>query len=57
MYRPGSGVYQTSWPRMAIIAQPTPAWLAVIGLTLFSALVLVLAGFRIRRMEIAYGTD
>jgi ABC-type transport system involved in multi-copper enzyme maturation permease subunit len=41
----------------AIIADPVPAWLAVPGLILFTALMLIVAGFRIRRMEIAYASD
>ncbi len=41
----------------AVIADPVPAWLAVPGLLGFTALVLVAAGMRIRRMEIAYGND
>jgi ABC-type transport system involved in multi-copper enzyme maturation permease subunit len=42
---------------LAIVADPTPAWLAVPGLLVFTAATLVAAGLRIRRMEIAYGTD
>ncbi len=41
----------------AVIADPVPAWLAVPGLLGFTALVLLAAGMRIRRMEIAYGND
>jgi ABC-type transport system involved in multi-copper enzyme maturation permease subunit len=41
----------------AVIADPVPAWLAVPGLLGFTALVLIAAGMRIRRMEIAYGAD
>lgn len=41
----------------AVITDPAPAWLAVPGLLLFTAAVLVAAGMRIRRMEIAYGND
>jgi ABC-type transport system involved in multi-copper enzyme maturation permease subunit len=41
----------------AIVAEPTPAWLAVPGLLLTAAVVIVIAGIRIRRMEIRYGTD
>ena len=41
----------------AVIADPVPAWLAVPGLLGFTALVLIAAGMRIRRMEIAYGND
>jgi len=41
----------------AIIADPVPVWLAVPGLILFTALMLVVAGLRIRKMEIAYASD
>ncbi len=41
----------------AIIADPTPPWLAVAGLIAFTALTLAVAGWRIRSMEVAYGTD
>jgi len=41
----------------AVIADPAPAWLAVPGLLIFTAAVLVAAGLSIRRMEIAYGSD
>lgn len=41
----------------AVITDPAPAWLAIPGLLLFTAAVLVAAGMRIRHMEIAYGND
>jgi ABC-type transport system involved in multi-copper enzyme maturation permease subunit len=41
----------------AIVAEPTSAWLTVPGLILVTIVVLVLASFRIRRMEIRYGGD
>ncbi len=41
----------------AITADPTPAYLAIPGLILLTLLVLVLAGYLIRRMEISYGTE
>jgi ABC-type transport system involved in cytochrome c biogenesis permease component len=41
----------------AIIADPTPIWVAVPGILIFTALVLVLAGWKARRMEISYGDD
>jgi len=41
----------------AVIADPVPGWLAVPGLLLFTAALLVVAGLSIRRMEIAYGSD
>ena len=41
----------------AVVAEPTPAWLAVPGLILVTLVVLVISGYRIRRMEIRYGSD
>lgn len=41
----------------AVIAEPTPAWISVPGLLIVTALVLIAAGTRIRRMEIRYGSD
>ena len=41
----------------AVVAEPTPAWIAVPGLVIVTALVLILAGTRIRRMEIRYGSE
>ena len=41
----------------AFIVTPVSAWIGVPGLILFTALVLTLAGFRIRQMEIAYSSD
>ncbi len=41
----------------AVVAEPTPAWIAIPGLLIVTALVLILAGTRIRRMEIRYGSD
>jgi len=41
----------------AIVTEPTSAWLTVPGLICATAIVLVLASFRIRRMEIKYGSD
>lgn len=41
----------------AVIAEPTPAWLAIPGLILVTLVVLVISGYRIRRMEIRYGSD
>lgn len=42
---------------VALIAEPTPAWLGVPGLLLVTLLVLLVAGLRIRRTEIIYGAD
>jgi len=41
----------------AVVAEPTPAWISIPGLLIVTALVLFLAGTRIRRMEVRYGTD
>src|SRR5436853_3004249 len=41
----------------AVVAEPTPAWIAIPGLVIVTALVLILAGTRIRRMEIRYGSE
>jgi hypothetical protein len=41
----------------AVVAEPTPAWIAIPGLLIVTVLVLVIAGRRIRRMEIRYGSD
>jgi len=41
----------------AVVAEPTPAWISIPGLLLVTALVLFLAGTRIRRMEVRYGSE
>jgi ABC-type transport system involved in multi-copper enzyme maturation permease subunit len=41
----------------AITAEPTPTWLATLGLLIFTGVVLALAGWRSRRMEISYGSE
>src|SRR6185436_13926589 len=41
----------------AVVAEPTPAWISIPGLLIVTALVLILAGTRIHRMEIRYGSD
>ncbi len=41
----------------AVLAEPTPAWISVPGLILFTGVVLFLAGRHIRRMEISYAGD
>ena len=41
----------------AVVADPTPAWIAIPSLLLVTVLVLVLAAYRIRHMEIRYGSD
>jgi ABC-type transport system involved in multi-copper enzyme maturation permease subunit len=41
----------------AVLAEPTPAWISVPGLLIFTALTLVLAGLHIRRQEISYAGE
>jgi hypothetical protein len=41
----------------AVIAEPTPAYISVPGLLIVTALVLIAAGTRIRKMEVRYGGD
>jgi ABC-type transport system involved in multi-copper enzyme maturation permease subunit len=41
----------------AVIAEPTPVWIAVPSLILVTILVIGAASFRIRRMEISYGGE
>ena len=41
----------------AVVAEPTAAWIAIPGLLAITVLILVAAGFRIRHMEIKYGSE
>ena len=41
----------------AVIAEPTPAWIAIIGILLFTVLVLAATALIVRRMEIKYTTE
>lgn len=41
----------------ALVAEPTPVWIAAPGMLITVAVVLVAAGYRIRRLEIRYGGD
>ncbi len=41
----------------AVVAEPTPAWIAVPSLVVVTILVLIAASFRIRHLEIRYGSD
>lgn len=41
----------------AVIAEPTPVWIAVPSMLGVTLVVLVLAAYRIRHMEIRYGSD
>ena len=40
-----------------VVAEPTPAWVAVTGLLVSTALVLVFACWRIRRLEVSYTSE
>jgi ABC-type transport system involved in multi-copper enzyme maturation permease subunit len=41
----------------AMVAEPSPVWVAVPGLVITVIAVLIVASYRIRRMEISYGTE
>ena len=41
----------------AVVAEPTPAWIAIPSMLGVTILVLILAAYRIRHMEIRYGSD
>jgi ABC-type transport system involved in multi-copper enzyme maturation permease subunit len=41
----------------AVIADPTPAWLSISGMLVVTVLVLTAAAYRIRHMEIRYGSE
>ena len=41
----------------AVVAEPTPAWIAVPSMLVVTIIVLILAAYRIRHMEIRYGSD
>lgn len=41
----------------AIVADPTPIWLSILGLAVFAGLALSLAAWRVRGMEINYGSE
>ncbi len=41
----------------AVVAEPTPAWIAIPSMLVVTAVVLVISAIRIRRMEIHYGSD
>src|SRR6267142_2345517 len=42
---------------LAVVAEPTPAWIAVPSMVVFTLVVLILAAYRTRHMEIRYGSD
>jgi len=41
----------------AVVAEPTPAWIAVPSLIVVTVVVLIIASFRIQHLEIRYGSD
>jgi ABC-type transport system involved in multi-copper enzyme maturation permease subunit len=41
----------------AVVAEPTPAWIAVPSLLGVTLIVLVIAAYRIRHLEVRYGSD
>jgi hypothetical protein len=41
----------------AVVAEPTPAWIAIPSLIVVTIVVLIAASYRIRHMEIRYGSD
>ena len=41
----------------AVVVEPTAAWIAIPGLLLTTAVVLAAAGYRIRHLEIKYGSE
>ncbi len=42
---------------LAVIAEPTPAYISIPSMLLVTLIVLVVAGYRTRHMEIRYGSD
>ncbi len=42
---------------LATVVDPTPAWISIPSMIAFTAIVLTLAGARIRKMEIKYGAE
>ncbi len=42
---------------VTILADPAPAWLSVPGLAILTAVVLAIATWKLKRMEISYSTD
>ena len=41
----------------AVVAEPTPAWIAIPSMLAVTVVVLVIAAYRIRHLEIRYGSD
>ena len=42
---------------LAVVAEPTPAWIAIPSMVVVTLIVLILAAYRTRHMEIRYGSD
>ena len=42
---------------LAVIAEPTPAWISIPSMLVVTLIVLIVAGYRTRHMEIRYGSD
>jgi hypothetical protein len=42
---------------LATVVDPTPAWISVPSMIIFTTIVLFLASIRIRKMEIRYGNE
>ena len=42
---------------LGVVAEPTPAYISIPGLLIVTAIVLIAAGTRIRKMEVRYGSD
>ena len=49
-------VYMPEGP-LAVLVEPTPAWISVPSLVVFTCVVLLLAGRHIRKMEVSYAGD
>ena len=45
------------WSLFTVVAEPTPRWLAVSGLFVFTSLVVTFACWRMRRIEVSYSSD
>lgn len=41
----------------AVVAEPTPAWISIPSMLLLTVVVLIIAAYRTRHMEIRYGND
>jgi hypothetical protein len=41
----------------AVLTQPTSPFISIPSLLIFTAIILVLASFKIRRMEVTYSAD